>query len=142
MTGLRKALKLHDTAFSGLAVDPVRQRVHVLTAGPGPVVHNLELDNEAVSYLGNSTIFEEIPSTGGSALVSASNGTCTSPDASCVLPGTEPERHELRNVWNLAAWENSGMLLAITPRDSGFNTSVLVVDPVSGRAVQEQTFAK
>ena len=41
------------------------------------------------------------------------------------------------NVWNAVAWESRAALLAMSPSASGFNTSVVMVDPESG-VVSEQ----
>jgi hypothetical protein len=118
VTGLRKALKLHDQVIGGFAHDPTRRTVHLLASGAGAVLHNLALVDDSLSYVDNSSLFKEIRSERDT------DDESNAPVAS----------ETLRNVWNLVVWESPGLLIAIAPRDSGFNTSVLLVNPSSGRA--------
>ena len=145
---MRKALKLHDHALSGVALDPLRQRLYLVTSAPSAVVHNLELRDEDVLYLGNASIFEEfrygaeiLPDTCSNK--SDSGAICSNSSSSeNQTSGHQSENRivhrECKNVWNPVVWEASGLLLAMTPRDSGFNTSVLVIDPLTGQAQEKQ----
>ena len=155
VTGLRKALKLHDHVISGIAHDPTRRTVHLLASGASTVIHNLALVDERLSYVDNSSLFKEVRSEHDDSpqrhLSAIGTGTCESQN--CSIPGggsggghpegeseAPVEREALRNVWNLVAWEGQGLLLAIAPRDLGFNTSVLLVHAGSGRAEEAAVY--
>ena len=130
VTDLRKELKLHDHAFSGVALDPARERVHLLTSSPLHVVHTLALRGNNVTYLSNTSLYH----------VLSEHRQC-SLDSSSPLPATcspassgQATQKKLQNVWNVAVWEGTGFLIAIMPSDPGFTTSVLLIDPVQGQA--------
>ena len=99
-TGLLRTQRFHCAALSGLVVDAQVQALYLLQAAPQAELHRFELGDGAV---GADTPGDARP---------AGNVSLRTADG-----GAPP------HVWNAAAWEARGTLLAISPSASGPTTS-------------------
>eukprot|EP00961_Rhodomonas_salina_P118215 1590942-Rhodomonas_salina.2 len=113
-TGLRKSFLLHGAAIAGFAVDSQLQAAFVLPSSPPIRMEKYAFTSENQLEYVNSTTLRTSGNLGSDTLV---------------------------HIWNVISWENRGHLLAAVPSDSGFNTSIVSVDTMTGMVSTQLSLA-